>query len=146
DAREGYPAAIAAKVADILKGTASAVVEAAPKKDGPVMATSALSPQQRGDLAERELEAPANAELSPRWYPVIDYDTCTNCMECLDFCLFGVYGVDHTATLRVTQQDQCRQDCPACSRVCPVGAIVFPKYQTNQSIAGLNGGDRGEIK
>ena len=29
-----------------------------------------------------------------RWYPVIDYSRCTNCMECLDFCLFGVYGVD----------------------------------------------------
>ena len=29
-----------------------------------------------------------------RWYPVIDYGRCTNCLECLDFCLFGVYGVD----------------------------------------------------
>jgi len=29
-----------------------------------------------------------------RWYPVIDYSRCTNCMECIDFCLFGVYGVD----------------------------------------------------
>ncbi|MEX2185814.1 MAG: ferredoxin family protein, partial [Pirellulales bacterium] len=27
-----------------------------------------------------------------RWYPVIDYSRCTNCMECIDFCLFGVYG------------------------------------------------------
>src|SRR5947209_6967639 len=27
-----------------------------------------------------------------RWYPVIDYSRCTNCMECLDFSLFGVYG------------------------------------------------------
>jgi len=81
-----------------------------------------------------------------RWYPVIDYSRCTNCMECIDFCLFGVYGVDHSATLRVSQQDQCRQDCPACSRVCPVGAIVFPKYQTNQVIAGAGSGDRGEMK
>src|SRR6266581_4822583 len=28
------------------------------------------------------------------WFPVIDYDRCTNCMQCLSFCLFGVYGVD----------------------------------------------------
>jgi len=25
-----------------------------------------------------------------RWYPVLDYSRCTNCMECIDFCLFGV--------------------------------------------------------
>ena len=31
------------------------------------------------------------APPSRRWYPVIDYSRCTNCMECIDFCLFGVY-------------------------------------------------------
>ncbi|MCW8129423.1 MAG: hypothetical protein KIS92_03485 [Planctomycetota bacterium] len=68
-------------------------------------------------------------------------------MDCMDFCLFGVYGVDHAGTLRTVQQDQCRQDCPACARVCPVGAIIFPKYPTNQSIAGSDQeGDRGNIK
>src|SRR5262249_29358330 len=30
------------------------------------------------------------AQPGRRWYPVIDYSRCTNCMECLDFCLFGV--------------------------------------------------------
>ncbi len=29
-----------------------------------------------------------------RWYPVIDFGRCTNCLECIDFCLFGVYGID----------------------------------------------------
>jgi hypothetical protein len=24
-------------------------------------------------------------------FPVIDYDKCTNCMQCLSFCLFGVW-------------------------------------------------------
>ncbi len=24
------------------------------------------------------------------WFPVIDYDRCTNCKQCLNFCLFGV--------------------------------------------------------
>ncbi len=27
------------------------------------------------------------------WFPVIDYTRCTNCMQCLSFCLFDVYGV-----------------------------------------------------
>ena len=34
-----------------------------------------------------------------RWYPVIDFSRCTNCMECIDFCLFGVYGIDGTETI-----------------------------------------------
>src|SRR5687767_1981373 len=25
------------------------------------------------------------------WFPVIDYQRCTNCMQCLSFCLFEVY-------------------------------------------------------
>ncbi len=144
DAREHKPTAGVAKIREILAGRASAVVEAPPKAEG--KGQGPLTPRERGAAAETELAPPENAELSPRWYPVIDYDQCTNCMECMDFCLFGVYGVDHSETLRVAQQDQCRQDCPACSRVCPVGAIVFPKYQTNQTIAGALGGDRGEIK
>jgi NAD-dependent dihydropyrimidine dehydrogenase PreA subunit len=145
DVRDIKPEAIAARVKDILVGKASAVVEPPPKAEG--KGQGELTPRERGELAEKELAPPQDADLSPRWYPVIDYDQCTNCMECMDFCLFGVYGVDHTETLQVSQQDQCRQDCPACSRVCPVGAIIFPKYETNQTIAGaLGNGDRGEIK
>ncbi|MCY3022693.1 MAG: ferredoxin family protein [Planctomycetota bacterium] len=83
--------------------------------------------------------SPAGSQdLVPRWYPVVDYDRCTNCMECLDFCLFGVYGVDDKERLRVVSPDQCRPDCPACARVCPAGAIVFPKYRTNRNIAGAD--------
>jgi NAD-dependent dihydropyrimidine dehydrogenase PreA subunit len=144
DLRDGASPALAQKTADIVKGVASAVFEPPERKDPPPKPL--LSPKERGALAEKELPPPLNADLSPRWYPVIDYDTCTNCMDCMDFCLFGVYGVDAEATLRVVQQDQCRTDCPACSRVCPVGAIMFPKYQTNQAIAGAIGGERGEIK
>ena len=41
-----------------------------------------------------ELHDFSKQEPGRRWYPVIDYSRCTNCMECIDFCLFGVYGVD----------------------------------------------------
>jgi Pyruvate/2-oxoacid:ferredoxin oxidoreductase delta subunit len=63
------------------------------------------------------------------WFPVIDYDRCTNCMQCLSFCLFGVYGVDGEQKIQVQNNDNCKTNCPACSRVCPEAAIMFPKYK-----------------
>jgi ferredoxin len=56
-------------------------------------------------------------------------------MECIDFCLFGVYGVDRAETILVEQPDNCRKGCPACSRVCPENAIIFPQHKT-PAIAG----------
>ncbi len=79
-----------------------------------------------------------------RWYPVIDFSRCTNCMECIDFCLFGVYGVDGSETILVEQPDNCRKGCPACSRVCPANAIMFPQHKT-PAIAGANV-DAGSMK
>jgi len=64
------------------------------------------------------------------WFPVIDYDRCTNCMQCLSFCLFDVYGVDDEQKIQVQNQDNCKTNCPACSRVCPEVAIMFPKYSS----------------
>ena len=89
----------------------------------------------------------ADAPRSParRWYPVIDYDRCTNCMECVDFCLFGVYGVDDAGAVLVEQQDSCKKGCPACSRVCPANAILFPGHKT-PAIAGADGESAGDFK
>lgn len=63
------------------------------------------------------------------WFPVIDYSRCTNCMQCLSFCLFDVYGVSDDHKIQVQNNDNCKTNCPACSRVCPEVAIMFPKYQ-----------------
>jgi NAD-dependent dihydropyrimidine dehydrogenase PreA subunit len=79
-----------------------------------------------------------------RWYPVIDYERCTNCMECIDFCLFGVYGVDTLDRILVEEQDNCKKGCPACSRVCPENAIVFPQHK-EPAVAGALG-DVGALK
>jgi len=75
-----------------------------------------------------ELGAAKHGEWKP-WFPVIDYDRCTNCMQCLSFCLFGVYGVDAEQRIQVQHNDNCKTNCPACSRVCPEAAIMFPKYK-----------------
>src|SRR5262245_8416353 len=80
-----------------------------------------------------------------RWYPVIDYSRCTNCLECLEFCLFGVYGVDTLERILVETQDNCKRGCPACSRVCPEQAIMFPDYKS-PAIAGAPVGAVGGLK
>lgn len=64
------------------------------------------------------------------WFPVIDFDRCTNCMQCLSFCLFDVYGVNDSKQIQVQNPTKCKTDCPACSRVCPEAAILFPKYKS----------------
>lgn len=87
-----------------------------------------------GDLAARLREQRQRLGAAPAgawkpWFPVIDPDRCTHCMQCLSFCLFGVYGADADKHLQVEHPDQCKTNCPACSRVCPEAAIMFPKYK-----------------
>jgi ferredoxin len=50
-------------------------------------------------------------------------------MQCLTFCLFDVYGVSPEKQITVQNPSNCKTDCPACSRVCPEVAILFPKYK-----------------
>ena len=80
------------------------------------------------DAVREEASLPAPGKWKP-WFPVIDYNRCTNCMQCLSFCLFDVYGVSASGGIQVQNQTNCKTDCPACSRVCPEVAILFPKYK-----------------
>jgi Pyruvate/2-oxoacid:ferredoxin oxidoreductase delta subunit len=86
------------------------------------------APATQAESARASFSAPDSTGWKP-WFPVIDYDRCTNCMQCLSFCLFGVYGVDVEKRIEVRNNDQCKTNCPACSRVCPEAAILFPKYK-----------------
>ncbi len=81
---------------------------------------------------------PPREPVKRRWYPVIDYERCTNCLECIDFCLFGVYGVNDQDLILVETEDNCKKGCPACSRVCPENAILFPGHKSS-AIAGAEG-------
>jgi NAD-dependent dihydropyrimidine dehydrogenase PreA subunit len=101
-------------------------------------ADAAPPPQPEAFSADALLKPPER-----RWYPVIDYSRCTNCMECIDFCLFGVYGVDRLDRILVENQDNCKRGCPACSRVCPEHAIMFPDYKSPAIAGAVVGGISG---
>jgi NAD-dependent dihydropyrimidine dehydrogenase PreA subunit len=80
-------------------------------------------------------------EFSPEtgqeaWNPVIDKERCTECGKCHDFCLFGVYSIEQ-GTVKVTQPQNCKNNCPACARVCSARAIIFPKYEKSPVNGGL---------
>jgi Pyruvate/2-oxoacid:ferredoxin oxidoreductase delta subunit len=103
----------------------------------PTRDISGLNSVQIADAVETERAASQSAkhgEWKP-WFPVIDYDRCTNCMQCLSFCLFGVYGVDAGKRIQVQNNDNCKTNCPACSRVCPEAAIMFRSTKRARSTA-----------
>jgi len=70
---------------------------------------------------------------------VVDRSLCVNCHHCFQFCLFGVYEVDEQGQLSVRHPDSCKPGCPACSRICPQGAIMFPRHDSDLAIAGAPG-------
>lgn len=70
------------------------------------------------------------------WFPVIDSERCINCGKCHDFCLFGVYALEE-GRVRVKQPQQCKNNCPACARMCPSKALIFPKYEQSPINGGL---------
>ena len=71
----------------------------------------------------------------PSWYPVVDYSRCSACGQCADFCLFGVYEKNE-AGVKVVNPKGCKNNCPACARICPQTAIIFPKYKLGGAISG----------
>lgn len=80
------------------------------------------------------------------WYPVIDDSRCNRCGQCAEFCLFGVYRKSGD-NVKVAHPQNCKNNCPACARICPAVAIVFPKYAGGGAIGGSEGFDeRSEIQ
>lgn len=71
------------------------------------------------------------------WFPVIDRDRCVKCGKCVDFCLFGVYRKNpENGQIEVCAPANCKTNCPACARMCPYTAIIFPKHEDSP----INGG------
>ena len=108
----------------------------------------ALTPACETDhppIVEPARTASPNAGQWIPWFPVIDSERCTNCQQCLGFCLFGVYGRAADGKVAVHNPQGCKTNCPACARICPEVAIIFPKYESG-SIAGAEITDESREK
>jgi len=97
---------------------------------------SALFDKKTPSGNKRTIQLKEKGDWIP-WFPVIDYDRCENCMQCMNFCLFGVYELSQNEKVQVTNPAGCKTNCPACARLCPHKAIIFPKYPDSP----INGDD-----
>lgn len=100
-------------------------------------AAEALGLEAGATVAPVDVEPQDPPEGWAPWYPVVDGDRCRRCGQCAAFCLFGVYESDAEGGVRVTNPRNCKNHCPACARICPAGAIIFPKVPEST----IDGGD-----
>jgi len=71
------------------------------------------------------------------WAPVIDYDKCNYCMECVKFCPHQVYEVRENDEKRliIKNPNNCVVFCRACGKTCGPDALSFPnKSETTKYI------------
>jgi len=101
-------------------------------------------PASLATVAEGDATAQAGDGWIP-WFPVIDSERCSQCQQCLGFCLFGVYALTADGRVVVQQPEACKTNCPACARICPQVAIIFPKYEAGV-IAGAEVTDEAKEK
>ncbi len=61
------------------------------------------------------------------WFPTIDHDKCTSCMECDAFCPHRVFERrDNGTRLVVANPTNCVVFCRACAKTCGPVALSFP--------------------
>jgi NAD-dependent dihydropyrimidine dehydrogenase PreA subunit len=123
-------------------GAGAPAGRAAPAHAGPDRADCA---KDCGKCAARAASGETDGGAWVPWFPVIDYNRCTNCGQCLEFCLFGVYEKDGEGRVAVAQPEACKTNCPACARICPRAAIIFPKV-ADEPINGAEITDENAVK
>lgn len=62
--------------------------------------------------------------MAKTWYPVINYENCTECGACVIQCSHGVYE-KNTMKPNVIHPDGCVDGCRGCQSLCLVNAIDY---------------------
>lgn len=63
--------------------------------------------------------------MSKSWYPMINYELCTQCGTCVDNCTHGVYNKEKAPRTVVVLPEGCIEGCKGCGNLCPNEAIEY---------------------
>lgn len=69
------------------------------------------------------------------WHPTIDYEKCTTCGKCVNYCHMCVFTIEEKAEKRrtiVQNPNGCVVTCTGCDSICPAGAIRHPSKKEFQ--------------
>jgi NAD-dependent dihydropyrimidine dehydrogenase PreA subunit len=71
------------------------------------------------------------------WGPIINYEKCTSCGKCADYCTLGVFESEEKEGKKrsvVKNPNNCVVFCTGCQEQCPAGAIKFPSKKETREI------------
>jgi NAD-dependent dihydropyrimidine dehydrogenase PreA subunit len=63
--------------------------------------------------------------MSEKWYPVINYEKCTECGNCVEMCAHGVYNKTKAPRPVVIYPEGCIEGCTGCGSKCKNNAIEY---------------------
>ena len=78
--------------------------------------------------------------MSKTWYPVIDYNECTECGACVDMCSHDVYDKSKSPTPAVVYPEGCIEGCKNCDSQCPSDAVQYVGDTNNDCNCDCSGG------
>lgn len=69
------------------------------------------------------------------WYPVVDYNKCSSCGRCVEYCTLGVFEFKEKTGKKmacVENPYNCVVLCSGCDEICPSGAISHQSKKDTQ--------------
>jgi NAD-dependent dihydropyrimidine dehydrogenase PreA subunit len=79
--------------------------------------------------------------MSKNWFPIIDYEKCSGCLTCFNFCQHGVFIVEKGKP-KVVKPENCVEFCRGCSKICPQKAIRYVKRYPKENKKEKNGKEK----
>ena len=70
------------------------------------------------------------------WDPKIDYNKCTTCGKCVEFCHMGTFRFEDKNGKKRTavNPNSCVVFCHGCEDICPANAISHPNEEKTRRI------------